>query len=436
MLAVSVVIFAAACAIYLRQPNASVFHPATFYLAFHGLVFVIRPIFAWHYRYDNIYGFIGFRPSLWERTQVLICTNLGLVAFMAVVLWMTRERFAFPAADPRNDGREALLRRFWIVAVPLAALAAWSLYWRWDAIAGAVGFSQMDPRTGEQRLVGVTGYFYEAARISAPVGAMLAYLGRFRWWTAAPVTALAVLQIGTGGRGDFVAMAVMIALLFMYDRRLKWPSVWVMAAALAVLPVFHFVKSDRGAFLREALRPGVTDLAPDRRFDDAPLETMDIAHMEFFEYLVWAIPKRTGTYDYFANNLELVTAPIPRAVWPDKPIGAPVKRFELYENTRPIAITHSLPGMGWYNAGYAGVVLWCALFAAIYGAGFRAFARSGRGPLAAMAYVAFLATATIAFRDGMLQTLARQLVPYGLPILALSLLVRFGPREDPDVQAG
>jgi hypothetical protein len=429
MLVVSVLVFAAAGAIYWRQPGASVFHPATFYLLFHGLVFVLRPIVGWYYGYDNIYQAMGFRPSPWDKTQVLICTNIGLIAFMAVVLWLTRGPFELHrAAD--GDARAALLRRFWIIAVPLGALAAWSLYWQWNAIAAAVPFSAMDPRTGEQRLVGVSGYFYAAAGLSAPIAAMIAYLGRFRSWALLPAAGFAVLQLGTGGRGYFVAMGVMIVLMFLHDRGRKWPSALVIVAALAAVPVFHAIKTDRGAFLRETLRPGVADKAPERSFDDAPLETMDIANMEFFEFLVWSIPKRTGTYDYFANNLELVTGPIPRALWPGKPVGAPIKRFDLYENTRPIAITYSVPGMGWYNAGYAGVVLWCALFAAIYGAAFRAFARSGRGPLEVMAYAAFLATATIAFRDGSLQSLGRQLLAYGLPVVALALLIRFRRRDD------
>ena len=436
MLVVSVLVWIAAGALYLRQPNASVFHPATYYLLFHGLVFVVRPIFAWYFGFENMYSEIGFRPSAWNKVQVLICTNIGLITFLAVILALTRTPVAIHSQDDRGIARRTLLHRFWIVALPLGALAVWSLYWRWDAIAAAAPIATMDPLTGEQRLVGVTGYFYSAAGLSAPVGAMIAYLGRFRWWSLVPLAVFAVLQLGTGGRGYFVAMAIMAALLFMYDRRLKWPSVPVIALALALVPVFHVIKTDRGKFVREMLRPNVEDKMWQQTFDDKPLETMDLASMEFFEYLVWAIPERTGTYDYFVNNLELVTGPVPRALWPDKPVGPPIKRFNLYEGTRPIAITHSLPGVGWYNAGCVGVVLWCALFAALYAAAFRAFARSAQGPLAVMTYVMFLATVTLAFRDGTLQTLGRQLVVYLPPVAMLALLERYRSAKRAAVQAG
>jgi hypothetical protein len=52
LLILSVVLFTGVCLYYVGQPAASIFHPATFYLAYHGLVFVIRPIFAWLYAYD------------------------------------------------------------------------------------------------------------------------------------------------------------------------------------------------------------------------------------------------------------------------------------------------------------------------------------------------------------------------------------------------
>ena len=93
MLIMSVTIYIAVVAVYLRQPNASVLHPATFYLLFHGLVFVIRPIFGWYYEYRIVYDSSKFTPTIWEKTQALICTNLALVVFIIVMLALTRDKF-------------------------------------------------------------------------------------------------------------------------------------------------------------------------------------------------------------------------------------------------------------------------------------------------------------------------------------------------------
>lgn len=431
LLVVSVLAFAAALIVYFRHPAASVFHPATFYLLFHGLVFVVRPLFAWHYGYDNIYQLIGFEPSEWEKTQVLICTNLGLVAFMAASLRFAGQPLAFRQDEADLAERGALLRLFWLVAVPLGALAAYALYWQWDVIASGENPRIVDQRTGwgAQRIG--SGYFVAAAMMLGPIAVMIAFLGRFRWWSLLPFAGFTVLRLGTGNRGDLVAAAVMLAVLFLFDRRWKWPNALMLAGALALVALFAAMQEDRGSTIREFFRPNVEDKASFLQPERAPLESMDIANLEFFEYLVWAIPKRTGSYDYFAHNLQLITEPVPRALWPGKPVGPPVVLFDLYDGTRTIPITFSVPGTGWYSAGYLGVALWCALFGLIYGGGYKWLARGRQGNLTVIAYAILLSTAPVAFRDGLLLTLAKQMAFYGAPLAILALMVRIRPLQAP-----
>jgi hypothetical protein len=49
---------------YVRSPLFSVFHPLTFYLAFHGIVFVFRPVVVYLMDYRLIYQVYQFTPSL------------------------------------------------------------------------------------------------------------------------------------------------------------------------------------------------------------------------------------------------------------------------------------------------------------------------------------------------------------------------------------
>ena len=428
MLAISVLVFIAALYVYLRHPAASVFHPATFYLLFHGLVFVVRPIFAWHYRFDNMYTDIGFLPSPWEKTLALVCANLAFVVFMAASLWVARNPIRF-TANPADAGqRQWLLRRFWWVAVPFGLIAASSLLWRWDAAASGRVVGVFDPEAEAFALQGVSGYFVGAAAMLAPITAMIAYLGRFRLLSLVPFAAFSVVRLGTGKRADFVAAAVMVGLLLLVHLRKKWPTVLIVLGGLGLALVFDGIQESRGAIIREIVRPDVEDRGEQWRAEEAPLESMDIALMEFVEYMVWAVPKRTGSYNYFIDNLQIVTEPIPRAVWPGKPVGPPIKLFDLHPDTNPVGESFSVPGMGWYYAGYAGVVLWSALFALIYAGGHRWLVRSGQGQLATIAYVLLLATSVLAFRDGLLLTVIRQLAFYGAPLVALALLVRYGPQ--------
>ncbi|WP_207436469.1 hypothetical protein, partial [Sabulibacter ruber] len=58
-----VLVVALVVAVFLFSGTASMFHPLSFYLIFHTLVFVLRPILLHVYQFDNVWLFIGFWPS-------------------------------------------------------------------------------------------------------------------------------------------------------------------------------------------------------------------------------------------------------------------------------------------------------------------------------------------------------------------------------------
>jgi hypothetical protein len=427
MLVLSVVVFIAVTAIYLRQPNASILHPATFYLLFHGLVFVIRPIFGWFYEYRIFYDAAKFTPSVLEKSQALICTNLAFVVFMATMMVLTKRRFNFKQDQFDLAQRSIILNRFWLVAIPLGALGLYSIYWLITYQASGEMVSRLDTRTGWRAMEATNGYFYAAGALLAPIVAIIAFLGRFRLWSLAPFAGFVVLRFATGSRGDAVAAAVMLALLFMYDKRRKWPTFIVVAGFLAAIPLFDSILSDRGAGLRQAMgyeATGVYEYLATQERVEAPLETRDLSALEMVEYLVWAIPKRSGSYDYFLQNLQVITEPIPRALWPEKPVGAPIRLFDLYSHAVPIGGVLSIPGAGWMYWGFAGVIIWSAIFASIYAGVYNWFAHSRQSNLAVIGYVVFLSTAVIAYRDGIILTILKQLFFYIGPLVALILICR------------
>ena len=149
---------------------------------------------------------------------------------------------------------------------------------------------------------------------------------------------------------------------------------------------------------------------------------MDFANLEYFEYIVHAVPQRTGTYDYFAHMLQIATEPIPRALWPDKPAGSPVQLFSLWDYGKPIGMTASLPGMGWMSLGYAGVAIQALIFALLFGYAYRALLLRRGGPVARLGYALVIGASLIGFRDGTLLTLVR-LVPFYFGPLLLALLL-------------
>src|ERR1043166_8860290 len=81
-LAFTALLFLGVTVFYARQRCASIYHPITLYLAFHGLVFVVRPIVNAVNGSDFIYRTFSFYPSDSPRLLALLVVNLGLLAFV------------------------------------------------------------------------------------------------------------------------------------------------------------------------------------------------------------------------------------------------------------------------------------------------------------------------------------------------------------------
>ena len=419
-------VFAWVIAFYLRSGFASVFHPISVYLAFHGWVFVIRPFFAWLYDYHVIYQVYGFHPSLATKITVIVAANLGLVAFVLAAWRSGNVPFVFRQGPTDREHRHRLLTAFVPVAVLLGMIGVASLS---SSYTATVWTMHRDAGSGITVNTTANGWFVEAQNLLAPLSVYLAWCFRFRWYSLAPLVAFVVIRSGTGGRGPFVVACFAAALLWLFDRRKQWPSARVLAVSLAVLGLFYLVGQDRGQSVKAFVNQGEV-IRVEKKWDF--MESMDWANLEFFEYVAHIVPERTGTYGYFVDNLQIFTEPIPRKFWKDKPVGAPIKMFSLFAYGNPVGMTYSLPGYGWAQAGYFGVILWCGLWGLALGAVYARFARSRQGNFAVAAYFAFLPIFVIAFRDGQLITILRTGVFYLAPVAAWWLAARALGIPDPN----
>ncbi|MEO6152849.1 MAG: O-antigen polymerase [Croceibacterium sp.] len=427
MLYASCLVFAAVALTYARSSSASLFHPATGYLAFHFIVFALRPLFAFYGNYNTIYVAYHFQPSWSDKNTVILGANLGLIVFVAAAMRWGRDTLGF---ESRDDDRTEYVVPVLIACFVCGIPALWSLITNFQISAGIreSGIT-MDLATGTVINKTGNGYFFEASLMMATLAGMFAYVFRFRWWSFLPLFAFVILRGGIGGRGPIIAAIFFMILLYSYAHKRYWLNLKTAGLMVAALAIFRVVGDDRGAAIREfvGFKSG-----PVRSQVLRFLEAMDWANLEFFEYLVYVVPQRSKSYDYFLAELQIFTEPIPRILWTGKPIGAPIKLFDLWHYGQPIGMTYSLPGAGWFELGWIGIIVLSAFFAWIYAAAFSRFARSRRGAFSVMLYCAFLTTSIVAFRDGQLMTVLRQSLFYLAPVLVMEATARVqrGPSED------
>lgn len=429
LLLISLLLLAGVTAAWLRHPAAALLHPATIYLAFHGFIFVIRPIFARYYDFQAVYRSIGFQPVMGDKITVLLAANLGFLVFMATAIVLAGRPIPYPAAADFEPERKALRAPFLIVFAVFGSIGLASILDSWGVKAADASTMLTNAKLGVTYNTSANGWFFSAQIMLAPLTVIFAWLYRFRPWALLPFGIYAVLAAGTGGRGSLIYAGLAMAMLFLFDSRRKWPEWRSMLLMGLLIVTFNAIVEDRGKAVREVFVEDSTEERINVKDDLAPLEFIDFANMEFFEFIVHVVPRRSGTYDYFLSNLQILTEPIPRRWWSGKPLGPPIRLFSFYDYGQFIGMTQSVPGTGWIELGYPGVVIQSFVFALIYAGAYRAVIRRPPTGLALLAYVLFVAATVVTYRDGTLLTIVRQIPFYLGPVFLLWLLSRalFGP---------
>lgn len=420
LLAFGVLLFLGVGWAYLRHPAASFYHPVTIYLAMHGIVFTFRPILARVFDYRALYISTQFEPSVADKITVLLAADLALIVFVALTLLLAGRSVARGKTGTLND-REYLWVPFLITSAVVAPIAIHASLAEWIEVATNSTTMVLDRVTAVNHNTVANGWYATSQLALVPLVAIFAWLARFRWYALIPFAGFVLLRAGTGGRGPIIIATLAIIILYLLDRGRKWPdwrsALLIVLAALA----FNAIVLDRGKAVRGIF---IVDEAShvSEQGDTQPFEHMDFANLEFFEFAVYAVPQRSGTYDYFLHNLQILTEPIPRSWWKYKPLGPPIAMYRLADFGRPFGFTYSIPGVGWMSWGWPGVAIQAAIFALIFGLLHRRMADRPRRPVFTLVFAVMIASTVVTYRDGTLLTLVRVLPFYIGPIVAIWLL--------------
>lgn len=396
-------------AVFLSSGTASMFHPLTFYLVFHTLVFVVRPLLVHGFGIDNAWLFMGYWPSASEFVRTLTVSSVALIAFAIACGAAGNVKPDLGRAPSFSFDRTDIVA-FTITLLLLAPLALYSAVLReGGADFDGTGDLQMerDPLTGQPVYVNTTGYIAEAHSMGLPLTLGIIWVSRFHPLSFLPFIAFVSYRAYLGwGRWAIIMGVVGMVLLVLYHTRTKWFRWWQLAIGAVVLFLFHTLGNNRD-FIRSvvageespwgifhAVRGGA-----DTVIDS--LANQDIANFDFLAFILWAVPERSGTYTWFTQYLQLFTEPIPRMLWPDKPIGAPIKLVSLHDHGNFANLTTSLAGDGWMSGGWIGMIVTMAAVGLILGLLHRWFWTSGyRSRHAVLFYCAFLPLSLQWFRDG------------------------------------
>src|SRR5215472_1638748 len=148
--------------VFLASGQASIFHPLCVYLAFHALVFVVRPLQILLLDFNFGWKYIGIDPSETDLIKTFMVTSAALIVFAVASLAVGRSKVRFSDCPPEPfslDQKRGLL----MATLILGPLVLYSIY-----RANTGGF------VGEERghvfvLTGDSGYVVEAQFMAGPL---------------------------------------------------------------------------------------------------------------------------------------------------------------------------------------------------------------------------------------------------------------------------
>ncbi|WP_051431744.1 hypothetical protein [Rhodovibrio salinarum] len=425
-LTLQIAVFVGVGVAFLAHRGASAFHPLLYYLLFHLLAFVIRPLLVHLAGFDGQWRYMGFQPSDAGFVLTLAVSSLALICFAAGCLTAGAARPVFVGAGWRFERADRLaLACVAAVLLPVAVYAAHLDLRLFGEPATRPGQLSDHPSmlrdvaTGFTVFAGTTAYLVKAHNLLAPFSVLCVVAGRFRWWAYVPFALFVGYRLYLGSRWGVVLALVMLLLIQLAHAGRRWPPLKASLAVLPVVVLFVWVGLDRDGLRTLGAEPPTH--APVTRAYTAPrhlLDTPDFANFDYLAFIIDRVPAQTGTYSYFSQHLELLTRPVPRVLWPDKPVGSPVTLFNLNDYGRFYGRTRALPGDGWMSLGWLGVVATSAVVGALLGLAHRWLWQPRTGIYGWLAYAAVLPATIQLFRDGALLSLARFGMWMAFPVVA------------------
>ncbi len=387
-------------------------HPLTAYLLFH--------LYSFSYR---LFQILDGSPLMYtgqnnaeaitphEISRAMLWADMGLIVF-AVAAWWAHRMFDARAHQPveRKVINPNIVKFIGFACLPIGTVLFF------NAKLGTLMFSKDDA---------AAGYFYAMAMWPIGVIGLLIFAFGFRWY----LVLLAAFYLGTVALQGYHRFMLILPLLYLtalylQSQRRRWPTLLVVVGGIFISLVFPRLKHIGQAFqygdTTEAIAQFSKAFVKDKQ-SFTPTE----AGEDFLDQFAGGLTliDYNGRKFLGSTYLAIITLPVPRAWWPNKP-GLADHLHEISTSGRQYNIEGRILtylGESYLNFGYAGLFLIPAMLGYILTA-FCLHATAGpMQRLSRYAYLVFFMAMVQAFRDGILSIFVFTFV-HNMPMLFTLIL--------------
>lgn len=398
------------------------FHPTFYYVLFHLIVFCIRPTLVAFADFDTVFNYMGLqtdaellRTTLWLSSFALVVFSVAFSAHAAGgTPWDSGEP---PSVEPGQ------IKSFWLMALIIVPAGLYSVFGA-DVKGYHVG--------GTYVLTGTSGYLNDLQQVFVSFVVLFAFVHRWRWWSLTPLLVFIYYRLGEGHARWMMIYPVLFGILiYLWQNRRIVPPFWMIAPLPVLFIMFSTMTHDRWYFQRmfegqETERSAVMD---DHLSFKEKWDTMDFANFDYLAFAVAVVPEKTNGYNFGVQHLQLFTEPIPRGLWPGKPVGSPVSLIDASKHGNILGVTFSIVGDGWISYGWLGVTVTMAFYGFVLSLIYNWFLLRHSNLFKGLICLLVFSILVQVFRDGGIVSMARFLLFTSLPIILWWFFDALLPRD-------
>jgi hypothetical protein len=419
----------------LRYGRLSHSHPGTIYLFFHMYTFTLRLIGLSFGAATMLTQYMLFFEPVREE-EIVRAAILGDVALIVMTIaWIKASRDDINRVRKHREGLSGgrpnlSLKHIWsvgVIAFPLGLFGIWA-------------FTNLPGLEGERVELGewqTSSWFFMTQIWAGLMLIALIYWYGFRWWLMVPMTFYLLLMAYQGfHRFRVIIPAILLIQIYLDRRKLKWPPFYVLVLLFFLMLLFFPLKeigrmAQQGEDIaqivdisKQSVNSALAGQAPDHQFLD-----------EFACGLT--LSDAAGKRYYGSTYLALITLPIPRQWWPDKP-GLADYLHDIAVPSRPMdemGMIVTFLGESYINFGHLGIIIIPALLAYVLGrVYFRAY-RSNYFSVMRMAYLLIACNLIQVYRDGLTSIIVFTWVNM-MPLMIILVLHYILPVRHREVKPG
>ena len=340
----------------LVRGQLTIFHPSSIYLTFHAIVFCARPTFVKYFEFDTVFKYMRIEPDAEVLRETLWVTSAALIIFIICFSIATNSRGIRDFSGSFQMNKD-LRKSFLITSVLFLPLGLYSIFFANQRVEWVGNVAIM---------AGTSGYVNDAQNVLIPICILFLVLFRWKLWSFLPFFIFSYYRATQGyGRWSVILPFLAVVMFYCWTKRKDLPPIrWLIPVPFLFIifnQLSHSRTYIRDLFVESGQESSIVETVDNYEDEQYAFkrqwDTLDFANYDFLAFIVEKVPEESGRYTHGVQHLQIFTEPIPRKLWKNKPIGAPIQYFDLNDYGNFLGTTMSIVGDGWMTGGWIGVLI-------------------------------------------------------------------------------